>query len=350
MRGRRGSTETVDAGPAVYFLSDYGTTDEFVGVVHAVLHAGAPAVPVIDLGHQVPPFDVGAGAAMLVRCAPYLGSGVLLAVVDPGVGTDRRGVAVDTGGHGPTWLVGPDNGLLLPLAGALGGVRRAIALRPPTADAGGPTPTVGGTRTVARTFDGRDLFAPAAAHLVVGKPPMELGNEVDPASLVPGPADLGPDVQRGGSGQDAREATWGNTDGARSELALVVTWIDRFGNVQLGIGPEAIEAVGVRRGGRVRVTLPGPSEVAGEDPAGTVPAGTIADHADRPVDRPARSEPARWVDAFGELEAGELGLLVDGNGRLAMVLCQASAADHLTPLSVGDTVWISADRASAGAG
>ncbi len=314
MRGRRGSTETVDAGPAVYFLSDYGTTDEFVGVVHAVLQAQAPAVPVIDLGHQVPPFDVAAGAAMLVRCAPYLGSGVVLAVVDPGVGTDRRGVAVETGGGGPTWLVGPDNGLLLPLAGARGGVSRAIALRPPTADAGGPTPTV------ARTFDGRDLFAPAAAHLVTGEPPMELGNEVDPASLAPGVAERRPDEHPGGSPKEGQAAT-------------AVTWIDRFGNVQLGIGPDAIEALGVRRGGRVRITVPGPSEIAG--------AGQVG--------RPARSEPARWVDAFGDLEAGELGLLVDSNGRMAIVLCRASVADHLAPLTVGDTVWISADRSSAGA-
>ena len=80
--------------PAIYFLSDYGTADEFVGVVHAVLHRHAPGLAVIDLSHQIAPFDVAAGAAMLARCAPYLGAGVVLGVVDPGVGTARRAVAI----------------------------------------------------------------------------------------------------------------------------------------------------------------------------------------------------------------------------------------------------------------
>ncbi|MBV8463757.1 MAG: SAM-dependent chlorinase/fluorinase, partial [Acidimicrobiales bacterium] len=82
--------------PAVYFASDYGTEDEFVGVVHAVLHRFAPGVPVIDLAHEIPAFDVAAGADLLLRCRPALGSGVVLAVVDPGVGSARRAVALRT--------------------------------------------------------------------------------------------------------------------------------------------------------------------------------------------------------------------------------------------------------------
>ena len=121
----------------MFFLSDYGTADEFVGVVHAVLHRLAPSAPVIDLGHQIPPFDVAAAAALLVRAGPHLGPGVVLAVVDPGVGTDRRGVAVELPPGGPTWLVGPDNGLLLPLAEArCGPRRRGPRARPPRCRAG----------------------------------------------------------------------------------------------------------------------------------------------------------------------------------------------------------------------
>ena len=97
----------VPPAPAIFFLSDYGTADEFVGVVHAVLHRLAPPVPVIDLSHQVPPFDVTGGAAMLDRCAPYLGSGVVLAVVDPGVGTGRRALALRTAAAGAGAATGP---------------------------------------------------------------------------------------------------------------------------------------------------------------------------------------------------------------------------------------------------
>jgi S-adenosylmethionine hydrolase len=333
--GRSGFIEAGEDVPAVYFLSDYGTADEFVGVVHAVLHRRAPAVPVIDLGHEVPPFDVEAGAAMLVRCAPHLGAGVVLAVVDPGVGTDRRAVAVETGGGGPSWLVGPDNGLLLALAGALGGARRVISLRLGPAGTGPPSaPSVG------RTFDGRDLFAPAAAHLALGRSPSELGTDVDPASLAPLATDAFSGLRRGTSrGRSAAPSTGarrGATRGGGSALEVPVTWIDRFGNVQLGTGPGALDAIGIGRGGTARVAVG--AAVTGP-PAGADPGGAGAAAADH-----VRSEPARRVGAFGDLDEGELGLLADSNGQLALVLRQASAARRLQPLAVGDTVRIDAGR------
>lgn len=295
-------------------------------------------MPVIDLGHEIPPFDIEAGAAMLVRCAPYLGSGVVLAVVDPGVGTDRRGVAIEAGGPGPSWLVGPDNGLLVPLARALGGVRRVIVLRPPNADAPG---SAGSVKLVGRTFDGRDVFAPAAAHLSVGGPPLALGSEVDPTSLVwPVPDPAGGERRPtrapvGRSTDQAPKAADGGTDPARSQVGAVtvaVSRIDRFGNVQLATGPGAMDEIGVRRGGGVVVTLGGP---AGRGPR---PAG-------RTVERSTRSEPARWVRAYGDLGPGELGLLIDSSERLSVVLHQASAADFLGPITVGDVVGIVADPA-----
>src|SRR5262245_49758606 len=95
----------------ISFLSDYGTVDEFVGVVKAVVRDLAPHVTVIDITHEIAPFDVRAGSLALARSIPYLPAGIVLAVVDPGVGTDRRAVAIEVAG-GEGVFVGPDNGLL----------------------------------------------------------------------------------------------------------------------------------------------------------------------------------------------------------------------------------------------
>lgn len=280
------------ADPAVFFLSDYGTADEFVGVVHAVLHRRAPGVAVIDLSHQIPPFDVAAGSALLVRAGPHLGAGVVLAVVDPGVGTDRRAVALEAASGPPLWMVGPDNGLLVPLATSSGGVRTAVALDPARL---GPAAPPG-------TFDGRDLFAPAAAHLVTGGAAAEIGTPIDPATLVElpvggteGPA--GPGIGRAGP--------------AGPEAVSSVTWIDRFGNAQLSVGPAALTGIGLGVGGRALVTVGDRAPVAG-----------------------------RWVTAFGQLGEGELGVMEDANGQMSLVLDRASAAEALGLRRPGTTVRV----------
>ncbi len=288
--------------PAIYFLSDYGTGDEFVGVVHAVLQRLAPSVPVIDLSHQIPPFDVAAAAAMLVRSGPHLGAGVVMAVVDPGVGTDRRAVAlaVAVDQPGPSWLVGPDNGLLAPVGQAFGGIRLAIDLDPGRGGEGRPT----------GTFDGRDVFGPAAAHLAVGGRPRDLGPEVDPSTLVPLPSMHAVRPEADGSG-----------------LVTDVEWIDRFGNAQLRIGPAALTGLGLTVGAVAWVTVPSATPIGAA--AGTK--GTVRTD-------PAR--PARWVGAFGQLAPGELGLLVDANGRMALVLDRAPAAPALGLTGPGAMVHI----------
>src|SRR4051812_8079182 len=97
----------------VSFLSDYGLADEFVGVVHSVIRSIAPDVKVIDVPHAIEPHDVRAGGLALARSAQYLCPGVVLAVVDPGVGGNRRPIAIEVG-DGASVLVGPDNGLLAP--------------------------------------------------------------------------------------------------------------------------------------------------------------------------------------------------------------------------------------------
>ena len=287
-----GGPERRTADPVVFFLSDYGTADEFVGVVHAVLHHRAPGVPVIDLSHQIPAFDVAAGSAMLVRAGPHLGAGVVLAVVDPGVGTDRRAVALESATGRPAWLVGPDNGLLVPLAAASGGVRTAMALDPARL----------GTSARPGTFDGRDVFAPAAAHLVTGGAAREIGNPIDPATLVEPPV--------GGTNRTPGPGTG-------EEVVCQVTWIDRFGNAQLSVGPAALTEIGLAVGGTALVTV-----VEGGVARGGAPVS------------------GRCVTAFGQLGEGELGMLEDANGQLALVLDRASAAEALGLRRPGTTVRI----------
>ena len=169
----------------VSFLSDYGHSDEFVGVCKSVMLSLAPDLQIIDITHDLPVHDVRAGALTLVRAAQYLpDGGIVLAVVDPGVGTDRRLVAVEVE-HGI--LLGPDNGLLAPAVAILGGAQRVVSLTSTEHQLPAPGPT----------FAGRDVLAPAAAHLAAGVDPSELGDEVDAAGLVPGLVSL-PQHDEGG--------------------------------------------------------------------------------------------------------------------------------------------------------
>jgi S-adenosylmethionine hydrolase len=252
------------------FLSDYGHADEFVGVVKSVVRSIAPGVAVIDLTHDVPAFDVRAGGLTLARSAQYLCPGVVLAVVDPGVGTARRAVAVEVG-DGASVLVGPDNGLLAPAVAMVGGATKAVELVDPRFRLDSP----------GATFDGRDVFAPAAAHLCIGVPITELGPEIDPVTLRPGLLPLS-HVEDG------------------VQLADVL-WVDRFGNCQHNLDPDELDPAVARW----RVTHGG------------------------------RSRNARRVGAFAELATGELGLVLDSYGLLALSFDRSSAAEELG-LAEGD--------------
>src|SRR4051794_23506027 len=237
----------------VSFLSDYGTSDEFVGIVKSVIREIAPHVSVIDLTHDVAPFDVRGGSLALARCVPYVASGVVLAVVDPGVGTDRRAGAVE-GAGGEGIMVGPDNGLLPSAVAMTGGAERAVVLTNVEYQLDAP----------GATFAGRDVFAPAAAHLCNGVDLEDLGEPIDPALLLPGIVPLPREV--------------GDT------LECEVLWVDRFGNVELNVSPDDLDEFwGVGWGDRVRVTV-------GEQ---------------------VRAVPI--VRTFGEI-AGGIGLLVDSSG------------------------------------
>ncbi|MEH0827619.1 MULTISPECIES: SAM hydrolase/SAM-dependent halogenase family protein [unclassified Micromonospora] len=206
----------------ISLTTDYGLADGFVAACHGVIARIAPAVRVVDVTHLVPAGDVRRGSAVLAQTVPSLPYGVHVAVVDPGVGTTRRGVALVTPGG---LLVGPDNGLLPPAATALGGVTAAVELTNPEWLA----------PQVSRTFHGRDVFAPVAARLALGAPPADAGPPVDPATLVRLPE---PVLRRDGDGFTAEVLT-----------------VDHFGNVQLAAGADLLPALpgAVRVAGRPAV-------------------------------------------------------------------------------------------------
>ena len=213
------------SGPFITFLSDFGLQDEYVGTCHGVLKRIAPDAHVIDITHGIAPQRVLQGAYVLANTLPYMPGGVHLAVVDPGVGSQRRALVL-RGGDGRLY-VGPDNGLLLPAVDRLGGVAAAHELTNP--DYALPS--------VSRTFHGRDLFAPAAAHLALGVPLERLGPPVDPEALVrvelPAPE---VDAQR---------------------IAASVFDVDRFGNIQLNLTREHLARGGVSPGTQVEIEYHG---------------------------------------------------------------------------------------------
>ena len=199
--GRRYST--------VSLLTDYGLVDEFVGVVKSVVLDIAPHVSLIDLTHNIPPFDVRAGSLALARSVSYVPSGVILAVVDPGVGGARKAVAIEVA-DGEGVLVGPDNGLLAPAVAMAGGAGRCVVLT----NAEYHLPSHGAT------FAGRDIFAPVVGHLCNGVELTELGEMIDADELLPGMVPLPRQEAEGLVGE--------------------VLWIDHFGNCQLNVGPDEI--------------------------------------------------------------------------------------------------------------
>jgi len=261
----------------VLFLSDYGLADEYAGVCHAVIARLAPDVRVIDVTHGVPAQDVAAGALALVTAVPYAPhDAVYLAVVDPGVGTERRAVAVVAG---EALLVGPDNGVLALAVQALGGAHRAVAIDP---DRIAPWPISG-------TFYGRDVFAPAAAHLAAGGALEDLG---EPVAV-----------------EDLSDLLVGEPLVEPGRIATTVTGVDRFGNLRLGAGPAELEEAG------------------------------LSDQASVSLLRADEATPLRLVRTFGELARGELGAVIDSAGWLAVVCNLESAAERLD-LGRGDPVVI----------
>lgn len=205
----------------ITFLSDFGLTDDFVGTCHGVIKTIAPEVEIIDITHEIRRHNVLSGALVLKNTLPYMPQSVILAVVDPGVGGDRKPLAIRTANG--RYLVGPDNGLLTLAADALGGAEAAVEL----ACSSYSLPKV------CKTFEGRDLFSPVAAHLTQGVQLEKLGApvDVDTLQLVELPEPL---MIEGG-------------------VAATVVYTDGFGNVQLNLTREELEGIGARLGNPVEV-------------------------------------------------------------------------------------------------
>jgi S-adenosylmethionine hydrolase len=251
----------------ISFLSDFGLADEFVGVVHGVLAKLAPDSRVIDIGHGTPPGDIKAAALSLTRAIQYLPEGVALVVVDPGVGSERKALAVET-----DWgfFVGPDNGVLSPAVAMMGGARLMVSIDNPEARI--PSP--------GETFHGRDVFAPAAALLASGEAAiLDLGPEVGPEAVQPLLLPL-PEIE----GSFVTGEAW---------------WVDHFGNVQTNIGPDDLAAIGVAPGATLTVK----------------------------VGASLHSIP--WVANYSEVDTGEPLLHVDSAGLIAIAVRDGAADDEL---------------------
>jgi S-adenosylmethionine hydrolase len=208
----------------ITFLSDYGLDDNFVGVCHGVIARTAPAARVLDVTHTIEPQNVRQGAHVLVQSLPFMPRAVHLAVVDPGVGTSRRPVVLEAG---ESVLVGPDNGLLVWAAEALGGIRRAHEITNPDHQ----------LERVSSTFHGRDVFAPVAGHLARGLQLAELGHALAADTLVRLPSSES-HVDRG-------------------RIYGEVVLVDHFDNLQLNIDRGQLEKLGIRIGERVDVRIAG---------------------------------------------------------------------------------------------
>lgn len=257
---------------SICFLSDFGLADDFVGTCKGVMLRTAPGVQIVDLAHEVPGFGIETGAEILAHATRYMPEDtVFLAVVDPGVGTERRALALRA--ESGALLVGPDNGLLIPATNALGGVAEAVLL------------TNGDyhIHPVSNTFHGRDLFSPAAAHLAAGLDISRLGESVDIFSLAH--MDLpGVEVNRDGHSMTVR-----------------IMDIDRYGNARLSIM---------------------------HDDAGLNYGDALY------VDTGDGNMSVRYLETFGAAKSGELVLVPDSHWRLSLAINKGNAA-HALGLKVG---------------
>ena len=259
----------------VTFLSDYGLEDDFVGVCHGVIARIAPQARVIDVTHGIGRHDVRAGALVLERALAYMPAGTHLAVVDPGVGAERRAVALRCADE-QRYLVGPDNGLLSLAAARFGGAVEAVEI--------GASPLR--LEPVSASFHGRDLFAPVAAHLAAGSASLaQAGEPLDPAELV--------------------QLVLPRARATAHGLVAHALHADRYGNVALDAGHEALTGSGLRL--------------------------------NRPVT--VNGRPALYATTFADVPAGGLLLYEDGYRVLSLAVNRGSALQALG-LGLDDEVLI----------
>jgi len=262
--------------PVIGFLTDFGL-DGAAAICRGVMVGIARDAQIIDISHSVAKFAIRDGAYVLATAVPWLPVGVHVGVVDPGVGTERRPIALLTA-RGDV-LVGPDNGLLLPAARRLGGVAEARVVENPAWM----------LPVTSSTFHGRDIFAPVAAHVAIGGAFEEVGAAVDPAALVELAA-TSPTVTEG-------------------RLATEVIYVDSFGNLRLaGTRADLVKALGqVEPGTMLEIGIVD----GGEPPDAT------------------RTVHVRWSRTFGETRAGDLLAYEDSAGAVAIAESTGNAAERL---------------------
>ena len=251
----------------VTLLTDYGRDDDFVGVCHGVMRGIEPELRIIDITHGIRRYSVRQGALVLRNTLPYMPLGVHVAVVDPQVGTERRGLALRTGDD--RILVGPDNGLLSLAWQRCGGVELVVDI----------TRSPHRLEQVSATFHGRDIFAPVAAHLAAGAELADAGDPLDPASLttveLPEPR---------------------NEDGTLVAHALVV---DRFGNAGLNVDHDGLAGTGITLGGTIEIETEGERYLA------------------------------KYAQTFADVTPGELLVYEDAYRTLAVAINRGDAASTL---------------------
>jgi S-adenosylmethionine hydrolase len=265
----------------ICFISDYGLTGVLAGTCRGVIAGIASRSPIIDVTHSVPEFDVVRGAETMRHATRYMPEdAVYLAVIDPGDKTKRRALAAEV--RSGAYLVGPDNGLLLPAADALGGIVRAVHLTNPSYH----------VQPVSNTFHGRDVFSPVAAYLAAGANLDDLGEQILPESMI---SIEFPGFRREPGGVIATE----------------IIDIDRFGNARLSVMQEDL-----------KLGYGAPLEVGVRDEV----------------------MEARYVETFGASETGDLVLVPDSHWRLSLAVNQGNAARALL-LFVGDEVSLEPSEA-----
>jgi S-adenosylmethionine hydrolase len=271
--------------PFVSLLSDFGLRDPSVGIMRAVVAGICPRAIVVDLSHEVDKFAIRDGALLLWSAVPYLPIGTHVAVVDPGVGTARRGVVLRTvrGDH----LIGPDNGLLMPAAARLGGITAVHLLENPRY----------ALPDTSSSFHGRDIFAPAGAHLAAGLDIAELGREIDPRRLL--------------------DLEWPRPEIRAGRLRANAIYLDSFGNVKLSALADDLAAalLGLQLGERLVLRL-GDRRGQGSG-GGAAGAGAAA---------PRTEVALTWARTFGDVPEGAPLLTADSYGRVALSVHQGSAA------------------------
>ena len=251
----------------VSLVTDYGVEDDFVGICHGVIASIAPDARIIDVTHGIPRFDVRRGAIALHDALPYLPVGVHVAVVDPQVGTERRGIAVQC--NDGRVLIGPDNGLLSLAWRTAGGAETAVDI----------TLSPHRLEPVSATFHGRDVFAPVAAHIAAGEPVEDAGTPLEPDSL------------------QQLEPLWPEQEG--DTLVARVVYVDGFGNATLNVPHGHIVGSGLTLGAEVEVTTP---------------EGVYT---------------ATFTSTFADVPAGELIVYEDAHRRLALAVNRGTAVGSL---------------------